>query len=563
MADESERKYRDETVPSESEDDAEVSEAPDDAKYHNTLFDMDRVIIVKNQYATLDMVCISPCGTRVAVLVAPPSPIQGENFTPTRFTFSVQLHLTSNGEMIGEWHLPNYRYHDMRVELRILDSGYPCMVSRLHSNDNQANIYICQNGGDVQHLIVGTSPWEALGARIGVSKAMHVPTKLHTASASKCGRMVAIIRRQLVDVRASWPSVLPENGMQVRIRNYLNDSVALVFEVYSIAELSKPIAVMMIITRDHYLQQNDCEIQWSNDGQLVSASYQPDRDDEVDGMNVYILRIADGKNWHVAHEMIVPVVQNGHNLGEKLVLGHAIRDTAKDSGKRCVLNYDYVRSDVTVVLDRFALDDAHQLVIVTALSERDAIIFESDYIFHPTKVTAGARHLLTATQPDGDGHPLQLRLHDLAENAVQAFRTHSLQFLGPLETTVSIADNRDYVAMFAYAPRRNMMHIYPRAEHPDRMVGRLAWMVAATSLRALRAVRRHPLRDCLLRPDTLGTILAMAGPLAGAVPCAKVTAELKRVAPLAQRLPDTRWGAAMVAHPTSAEMDAYIESLWE
>jgi hypothetical protein len=118
---------------------------------------------------------------------------------------------------------------------------------------------------------------------------------------------------------------------------------------------------------------------------------------------------------------------------------------------------------------------------------------------------------------------------------------------------IYVSPNDDFLVVCYRADVRGVARwrciAYPRSEPPGAMRHRLAWMRASIALAGLRANRRHPLRDCLLRPDVLGVILAMAAPRVGPAPCRLCDAVVVEQGTISQRLPDTRYGAAVIATP--------------
>jgi hypothetical protein len=435
-----------------------------------------------------------------------------------------------------------------------------------------ARLYMCRDEGLEIHRF--SSTWRVdpeTGAKTRI-------VELLAVSISACGKRFATFRHLANGDRAGW-AASQANGVQMFIENNDDGMLVLLFEIYDILDLTKPIAAVHIFTRGSPYTPT---IQWSDDGELAVASYYGRDRYNSDGLHspsMIALSAVSGKYWQFSHARLCRL--ESEYGGPGLFLGHAIRSNAAAAAtataaaasavaaavEKCSFGYKCLQDDAFVTADRFAIDGSHHLIMISAYTGRGPMQIEVQFSNSVATLTSNARYLLTRFIRE-DGYGIQLQLHDLHTDEVCLFQQRQAHVLEAIDVCTAVADNGNWVAMIACEPgvaddMNTCLHLYPRAERPGAMASRLAWMAAATSLRALRATQRHPLRDCLLRPDTLGAILAMAGPLAGAAPCARATAVLKRIAPLAQRLPDTRWGAAMIAQPTPAEMDAYIESLWE
>jgi hypothetical protein len=341
------------------------------------------------------------------------------------------------------------------------------------------------------------------------------------------------------------------------------------FDIFNLDDCQRPISSMQIFSRKDFLHHSGV-IRWSDDGQLAATE-----STEFDVS--YVLSAVGNKHW-VIRPQAASDAANPCELGCALRTGPMFQpfETEYKPGRTTDYN-KWSRVIPTCV----PIDDSHHIMFLCAqwCARQVNTEYQTDLVVIPgmgpivedrsiagtTGITRDGDYLLVQEYAAGMSQHATW-VHDLQTNRAQRIDAQAPNVYNNLRNYITFARNKSYMAIIeqdATQDRSLALHICPATEMLKPMRSRLAWMAAATSLRALRATRAHPLRDCLLRPDTLGAILAMAGPLVGAAPCARVTATLKMVTPMAQRLPDTRWGTAQIAYSSVREMDAYIEDLFK
>jgi hypothetical protein len=504
--------------------------------YIDTLFDTRRAAVVRRLRGGLYNVCVSKCGSRVAVLGS------------TQRGYYVRIYRAMDGAFRYNWRLPIHEPPNETspvFELQLLNNGCPCVIVR--GPKCQIRVLTCRGKNVNVRTVIASDDVR--------NYAFDDYSSWCAASVANCGTMVAMFWR-CPNTSEYYTDLTLRDDAKTCIGGDLHTYK---FAVYQLHGARKMLGSMYVIAPAADNFQFNHGMRWSADSRFVAIT------GEAKSAHVFVLGVTDQKQWVIPREN---GYKNHGTIGLRCGIGYAIHAPQMvQTNLRC---YDYCADRDVVYLNGTTLDVANQLTMATSISRMGLRYDPDDFDGLRANLTPDGAYLITLASKTNEnvGGPQRLWIHELSTNCVQTFADLSPEQIDDdFAIPISIAESSLYAAFITRSDfgrdEPDALRICPRVESQREMVKRTAWMVASVSLSALRATRAHPLRNCLLRPDTLGAITAMVGALAGAAPCAKAEAVLKRVAPLAQHLPDTRWGAAQIAQPTSREMDAYIESLWE